>query len=118
MSGYYNPEISKKIVAELPEVLALGKELVKSHYNSDIRVETVSVRLLEHYLELCKWTGKLIERKAVGDDEGAKAIYNEFEEYFGKRECEIERYYNHCFYFNYMHYIVFDCTSDMEFVLQ
>ena len=99
-------------------MLALGEKLVKSHYNSDIRVETVSARLLEHYLELCKWTGKLIERKAVGDDEGAKAIYNEFEEYFGKRECEIERYYNHCFYFNYMHFIVFDCTSDMEFVLQ
>ena len=50
-------------------------------------------------------------------DEAAKAIYNEFEEYFGKRECEIERYFNHCFFFNFMHYIIFDNSSNMEFVL-
>ena len=117
VSLYYNPEVSKKIETELPEVLALGEELVKSHYNSDVRVQTVSVRLLEHYIELCKWIGKLIEKKAVGDDESAKVIYNEFEEHFGKRECEIERYFNQCFFFNYMNYIVFSNASNMEFVL-
>ena len=82
-----------------------------------MRVQTLSVRLLEHYIELCKWIGRILGKKAVGDDEGAKAIYNEFEEYFGKRECEIERYFNHCFFFNFMHYVVFDNASKLEFVL-
>ena len=117
VSPFYNPELAEKIEAELPSVLSLGEELVKSHYNSDIRVQTVSARLLEHYIELCKWTGRMLARKAAGDDAEAKAIYAEFEEYFGKRECEIERYFNQCFFFNFMHYIVFDNASNMEFVL-
>lgn len=117
VSLFYNPTISKKIDTELPPVLTLGEELVKNHYNSDIRVQTVSARLLEHYIDLCKWIGKLIAKKAAGDDEAAKVIYNEFEEHFGKRECEIERYFNHCFFFNYMHYVIFDNASNMEFVL-
>ena len=117
VSPYYNPELAKKIEEELPDLLLLGEELVKSHYNSEVRVQTLSVRLLEHYIELCKWIGRILGKKAVGDDEGAKAIYNEFEEYFGKRECEIERYFNHCFFFNFMHYVVFDNASKLEFVL-
>ncbi len=117
VSVYYNPSVADKIEGELSSVLKEGEALVKSHYDSDVRVETVSVRLLEHYIELCRWLGKLVIKKARGLDDEAKAIYEEFEEYFGKRECEIERYFNHCFFFNFLHYIVFDNSSKMEFVL-
>lgn len=117
VSVYYNPEIAERIEKELDGVLRDGEQLVKSRYNSDVRIETVSVRLLEHYIELVRWFGRLIAKKAAGNDEEAKAIYNEFEEYFGKRECEIERYFNHCFFFNFLHYIVFDNTTNLEFVL-
>ena len=51
------------------------------------------------------------------DDDGAKALYEKFEEDFGKRECEIERYFNHCFFFKYLHYIVYDVTSNIAFVV-
>jgi len=117
VSLYYNPSVAEKIEKELPSVLKEGEELVRNHYNSDVRVETVTVRLLEHYIELVKWFGKVIAKKAVADDEAAEALYNEFEETFGKKECEIERYFNHCFFFNFLHYIVFDNASKMEFVL-
>ena len=96
-----------------------GRRLVKENYNSDVRVETVSVRLFEHYLDLVEWLGKLFSKKAVADDEGAKAIYPEFEDYFGKKECELERYFNQCFFFNCLNYYIFSAsnTSKTEFIL-
>lgn len=117
VSKYYNPEVAAKMENELPEVLKYGRTLVKEYYNGDTRVRTVSIRLLEHYLELMEWLGKVIAKKAGGDDAGAKAIYKEFEDIFGKKECEIERYFNQCFFFNYLHYIVFSNENKMEFVL-
>ncbi len=117
VSIYYNPELGERIEKELPSVLEYGRKLVREHYDSDIRVETVSVRLLEHYLDLVESFGKIMARKAFADDEGAKAILSEFEESFGKRECEIERYFNHTLFFNYLHWIVFDNTSKQEFVV-
>lgn len=117
VSPYYSPSVAKRIEDELPKVIADGRKLVREHYNSSVRIETVSARLFEHYLDLCERLGKIIAKKAVGDDEGAKLLYQDFEDRFGKRECEIERYFNHCFFFNYLHYIVFDNASKTEFVL-
>ena len=107
----------KNIEEKLPEILENGRALVREYYNSEVRVETVSVRMFEHYLDLVEWLGRVVAKKAVADDEGAKAIYAEFEEYYGKRECEIERYFNHCFFFNFLHFVVFDNASKTEFVL-
>ena len=115
-SQYYSPNRAEKI-SQIEEVLSEGEELIKNHYNSDVRVETVSVRLFEHYLDLVEWLGKLFSKKAAADDEGAKAIYPEFMDYFGKKECELERYFNQCFFFNYLNYYIFSNTSKTEFIL-
>ena len=117
VSSLYNPDIAKNIEEKLPSVLEAGRRLVKENYDSDVRVETVSVRLFEHYLDLVEWLGKLFSKKAVADDEGAKAVYNAFEECFGRRECEIERYFNQCFFFNYLYYYSFSNTSKTEFIV-
>ena len=117
VSPYYNPDVAKRIEKELSVVIGCGRKLVKENYDSEIRVRTVGIRLLEHYLDLCEGLGKIIARKAVGDDGSAEALYYDFEEAFGRRECEIERYFNHCFFFNFLHYIVFDNKSKTEFVL-
>ena len=119
VSSIYNPAVAKNIEERLPTVLEAGRRLVKENYNSDVRVETVSVRLFEHYLDLVEWLGKLFSKKAAADDEGAKAIYPEFEDYFGKKECELERYFNQCFFFNYLNYYIFSAsnTSKTEFIL-
>jgi hypothetical protein len=119
VSSIYNPAVAKNIEERLPTVLEAGRRLVKENYNSDVRVETVSVRLFEHYLDLVEWLGKLFSKKAAADDEGAKAIYLEFVDYFGKKECELERYFNQCFFFNYLNYYIFSAsnTSRTEFIL-
>ena len=116
VSKFYNPEAAKRI-EDLPEVLAFGRKLVDEHYNSDIRVQTVSVRLLEYYLELLEKLGEIVKFKAVGDDESAKELYNKFELDFGKYEPAIEKYFNQCFFFNFLNFMVFSNSSNMEFVL-
>ena len=117
VSGNYSPSVAKRIEEDLPTVIERGREIVRKYFNSKIRVQTVSVRLLSHYLDLCEWLGRVMKKKALGDDEGAMAVYRDFEEEYGRRECEIERYFNQCFFFNWLNYIVFSTKSNIEFVL-
>ena len=48
-----NPD-EVKLLKKVPEVCARGLELIKAHYNSDVRVTTVSVRLLENFITYCR----------------------------------------------------------------
>ena len=97
VSLYYNPEYAKSLEA-LDGVLAEGKALIKEHYNSDYRVRTVAVRLLEYHSEMCELIGRLLKSKAVGEDKEAERVFVEMKTAMGKREAEIEIYYDHCFY--------------------
>ena len=97
VSPYYNPEYAKSLEA-LDALLEEGRALVDAHYNSDYRVQTVSVRLLEYHLEFCKMLAEALKKKAVGNDEEAKELFNKFRVTFGKHEAEIERYYDHALY--------------------
>jgi hypothetical protein len=56
-------------------------------------------------------------KKAAGEDGEATRLLEDFEADFGKRECEIERYFNHCFYFSFLRYIVISNASKIDFVL-
>ncbi len=94
-----------------------GRALVRSHYNSDIRVRTVAVRLLSHYIDLLEKVAAIMAKKVVGRDAEAKTLLEALEEDFGKRECEIERYFNHCFFFNFLRAIVISNASKIDFVL-
>ena len=89
---------------------------MKEYWNSEIRVQTVAVRLLSHYLDLLEKTAELMAAKAVGDDKEATRLLDAFREDFGRRECEIEAYFNHCCYFNFLHYIVVGHTSNVDFL--
>ena len=93
----YRPENTKKL-AKIPEIIAEGRKLIEEHYNSDYRVQTVSVRLLEYHLEFCKLLAETLKKKAVGNDNEAKELFNKFRVEFGKHEVEIERYYDHALY--------------------
>ncbi len=117
VSVFYNPELADKIEKELPAVLEVGRALVKEHYDNDIRVHTVSVRLLEHFIDFLSDYGRILAKKARALDSDAAALYEEFKNEFGKRECEIERYFNHTLWFNYLSWIVFDNSSKQEFVV-
>ena len=99
VSAFYNPEYAKSLDA-LDGVLAEGRALIESHYNSDYRVRTVSVRLLEYHQELCMKLAEVLKLKAVGDDKGASEKFAELRISFGKHECEIETFYDHSLYFS------------------
>ena len=91
VSLYYNPEYLKNL--ELAEkILSEGEELIKSHYNSDFRLQTASVRLLEYHLEYCKSYIEIFKYKCVGDDAHANEKFLELCDSFGKRESEFELY--------------------------
>jgi hypothetical protein len=91
---YYNPDYSKSLDA-LEAVFEEGKSLIEEHYNSDVRLHTVSVRLLEHHLAFCKGLKEALKLKALGREDEAEKVYNDFRISFGKRECEIQAYYDH-----------------------
>ncbi len=113
---YYSPKMAKRLSAVAP-LLEEGRALVQAHYNSDIRVQTLAVRLLLHYIDLLEGLAGVMCCKAEGDDASAKRLCEELEANFGRRECELERYFNHCFFFNFLRYIVFSNASKIDFVL-
>ena len=113
---YYSPRMAERLLATA-KLFAEGRELTCSHYNSDVRVQTVAVRLLSHYIDLLEWTAKVMAQKAAGNDAEASRLLEAFDEDFGKRECEIERYFNHCFYFGFLRFVVNANASKLDFVL-
>jgi hypothetical protein len=75
---------------------------IESHYNSDVRVRTVSVRLLEFHADYAEMFANAIKEKALGNDEKAQKLFNEMRIECGKREIEFERWFDHCQTFNYL----------------
>ncbi len=94
ISAYYNPEYQKNLDT-VSKILAKGEKLIKENYNSEYRVRTVAVRLLEDHLALCRYLREILYKKCVGDDAGAMAEFEKFTEEFGAREARIESYYDH-----------------------
>ncbi len=117
VSLFYNPTLADRVEKELPGLIEQGKSLVREHYDNEVRVHTVSVRLFDHFLDFLSGYGRIIAKKARALDNEAAEMYKEFRTSFGKRECEIERYFNHTLWFNYLSWIVFDNSSRQEFVV-
>ncbi len=96
-SEWYAPEHVESL-NEVGKILALGRELIKSHYNSDVRVRTVSVRLLEFHALYAELLAEVFKKKAVGDDDGAYKLYEELLLECGKYELAFERYFDPAIY--------------------
>jgi hypothetical protein len=115
VSLYYNPRVAERLRSVAP-VIEEGRALAKKYFGKGDRVQDVTLRNLEFYLDLCEGLAEVMAHKADADDDGAKAAYERMEFEFGAREALVERYFNHCFFFNYLHYIVYDNSSKLEFV--
>ena len=94
VNAYYNPAVARQMNGIEP-VLAEGEAVCKAHYNSDYRVQTVSIRLLEFHVEYCRLLASALIKKACGDDDGASKAQNVFRRETGKREAEFQPYFDH-----------------------
>ena len=99
-SEWYNP--SK--LDDLKSVKAIvdeGRKLIKANYNSDYRVRTVSVRLLEFHADYAEMLADTLCEKCVGNDAAAMERFEHMKLECGKREAEFERWYDHYEFFNH-----------------
>ena len=99
VSPYYNPEYACRVENGIADILTKGRALVEKYYNSDERVRTVSVRLLEKHLTYCDYFARLTVAKAKGNDLLSKQIFTEYREYFGKLEYEMRPYFDNFLFF-------------------
>ena len=97
-TAHYDPERVKSLET-VKDIVAEGAELIRSHYNSDIRVQTVAVRLLELHAEYILLIADAFIKKALGEDEAAEECFLKAAEQIGKRECEFEPFYDHTLVF-------------------
>ena len=93
-SEIYNPDQVESLKSVFG-ILEEGRRLISEHYNSDYRVRTVSVRLLEFHAQYVEMLTDILILKAVGKDDEAKKRFAVMAEECGKRELEFERWYDH-----------------------
>ncbi len=113
ISPFYNPDESK-LIATVGETLERGRKLIADHYNSDYRVRTVSVRLLEHHIDFVKSLSEALYEKSVGNDERAMEKCEELRVEFGKREPLIQAYFDHHLCFNYLKTDIFNKKTNKD----
>ena len=107
-------EENVKLLSTVKDVVAEGRELIKEYYNSDARVRTVSVRLLEKHAEYCEGLSEVLIERAKGNIDEAMKKFDEFRISFGKREAEIQSFYDQIIYFTPMRTLVGKSKKEME----
>ncbi len=96
--GHHDPEMAKKI-ASIREITKDGRALLDRCYKSEYHVQILAMKLLYFHADFCDMIADWMSAKANGDIERAEALLKLAEEEFGKREAEIERYYDQSLYF-------------------
>jgi hypothetical protein len=93
-NGYYDPAMLSRIQS-VQELVDEMRALIKENYTSPIRIQTVSVRLLEKYMDLVEAIARAFAHKCIGEDEAAYECYERIRAELGKWESGHERYYDH-----------------------
>lgn len=102
IAHYHNPDMIPSLEKTIELCNKLDEDL-KEYRNMPYRVQTVSIRLLGYYTEYLRGFAQAFILKAQSKDEEAKKFYTDFLNEFGKKEVEIERYYDH-----FMSHVAFD----------
>ena len=97
--GHYDPEMAKRI-ATIPEITKEGRALIEAHYNSDYRVQTVLIRMLEKHAIFCDLISDWMAAKARGEIDLAERLLDKARVECGKFELQLERYFDHGLYFS------------------
>jgi len=90
----YNQNYTENII-QAREVLEEGKKLIAEHYNSDYRVRTASIRLLEVHSKYSEIMTEPLLAKALCEHDKADELFAVAKAEIGKYELSMERYYDH-----------------------
>ena len=94
ISKLYNPERAE-MLKESADIIAYGRELIREHYNSPIRLRTASVRILEEHARYAELYADALYSKAVGDDDEAIEKVDEMMRELSAREPLTELYFDY-----------------------
>jgi len=94
---YLAPEREAAFI-EVEQIADEFESLLMAHKNMPMRVQTVSVRLMQKFAEFAKGFARVFALKSAGKDAEASKAFDEFAESFGANEAEIERYYDHAMF--------------------
>ena len=94
ISIYYNPAVAR-LLSGVSAVTAKGREVIKKYYNSDYRICTASIRLLEQHADYCDMLAAALAEKAMGNDAAASELYKALRLEFGRREARMEACFDH-----------------------
>ncbi len=90
----YNPEMAEK-ARELGRFAATFKPFLASHKNMPYRVQTVSMRLLDFYLDFWVGVAEPVALMAEGKRREAALAFRPFFDEYGKREVYYQTCYDH-----------------------
>jgi hypothetical protein len=107
-------EENTRIYDRVKSVVESGRQLIKSHYNSDVRVRTLAVRLLEKHSEYCERLAEAVSERANGRVDDALALLDKLRIDFGRYEPEIEEYFDHNLYFRAMKMLLGKCSGELD----
>ena len=96
--SYLSDSVAESL-SKIPEIVAEGRKLIKSHYNSKYRVQTVSVRLLELHALYLELMCDALRERFLGNYEAAAEKLERARLEMGKQELEFDRYYDHMLLF-------------------
>lgn len=93
-SQYYAPDRVASLEG-VKSILEKGRRLIAEHYNSDFRIRTYSVRLLEAHTVFAELLAEALIPKAVGNDDLADELYKKMMLETGKLELGFQTCYDH-----------------------
>ena len=113
-SRYYAPKMEKTLRSVRP-ICEECLSLIREHYTSPVRLQTVSMRLLEKAMEMTPLVAEAFAEKSIGNDERAKELFHEMRLEMGKWESGHERYYDHFHYMSsYMYPLFYETPENKE----
>ena len=93
-SQYYDPERVAHL-ENAKKIIEKGRSLIAEHYNSEFRIQTYSVRLLEAHTIFAELLADALIPKAVGNDNLADERYKKMKEITGRFELAFQNCYDH-----------------------
>ena len=89
----YNPAVAKELAA-MPQIAADCKGFLEAHRAMPHRVQALAFKLLRYYMDYCVGLAAALVPLCSGKTREAREAYEAFLADFGRRECEIETYYD------------------------